>query len=493
MSLKLSGIEHSFGSNRVLKGVDFTIHSGEVHALLGMNGAGKSTVLQIIAGIHVPDQGEITVDDKPVSFTSPVDAMRAGITYLTQEVDRGLFPALTIHENFMVSLWNQEGQKFYNKKENRRRVASVFAQYGIDLDVDKLIRDCSLYEKQIVSLIRAISYNSKYILLDEPTAALDHREVAKLHQIIEKLKQEGIGFVLISHRLKEVFQIAERITVLRDGKVTLAKQVAETTIEEVVHAMTGDAELATQRKARDFRRQEVAFAVEQVKVAEHAAPLSCQVRAGEIVVVFGLLGSGKTHFAETLFGVHGQYEPVIHGVKRKIKSPQQAVKSGIAFIPEERGKQGIWKQYDIRSHLSLSFKGLIAKQKELAYSHQLIDLFAIQPQAPGYEVGSLSGGNQQKVAIAKWFGNKPRLLIFDEPMKGIDVAAKETIFQRIESFAEEGASVLYFTAEPDEALRIADRILVFSQGEIIAEVDPAQVGLEQLLDLAERGRKNAAS
>lgn len=489
MSLRLSGIEHSFGANRVLKGVDVTIRPGEVHALLGMNGAGKSTLLQIIAGIHVPDAGEITVDDRPVRFTSPIDALAAGIFYLSQEVDRGLFPALTVHENFMLSLWQKEGRTFFRRRQNRRRVASVFAQYDIDVDADKWIRDCSLYEKQIVSLMRAISSNSKYILLDEPTAALDHRQVAKLREIIEKLKQEGMGFVLISHRLQEVFQLAERITVLRDGKVTLQKRTADATTEEVVQAMTGGAALAAQRKARDFRREAVVFAAENVKVAKHAAPLSCHVRAGEIVVVFGLLGSGKTTLAETLFGVHGPYEPVIDGVKRSIKSPWQAVNCGIAFIPEERGKQGIWKQYDIRSHLSLAFKGWILKQKELAHSRQLIDLFAIQPQAPDYEVGALSGGNQQKVAIAKWFGHKPKLLIFDEPMKGIDVAAKETIFQRIEAFAEAGAGVLYFTAEPDEALRIADRIVVLAQGEIVAEVDPAHVGWEQLLDLAQEGEK----
>jgi len=491
MTLELKGIEHSFGTNQVLKGIDFTLQPGEVHALLGANGAGKSTLLQIIAGVYVPTKGELALEGKQVVFTSPSEALGLGITFLTQEVDRGLIPDLTIHENFMISLWGKEKQFLFNRKANRRRVADVFSRYGIDINVDKYIRECSIAEKQMVSIIRAISNDSKYILLDEPTAALDHVEVERLQQMMHRLKGEGIGFIFISHRLKEILQLADRVTVLRDGKAALEKQVDQTSIDEMISAMTGQAEALIERRAREKTVWEPHFSIEGLRVDKQAAPVSLTVGAGEIVAVFGLLGSGKTELAEKLFGANGSYQPAIGGQKRSIGSPSQAVKSGIAFIPEERGKHGVWKPYDIRSHLSLPFKGLISRKKENAFSSELIDLFTIQPQDPSYLVGSLSGGNQQKVAIAKWFGNKPTVMIFDEPMKGIDVSAKETIFQRIEAFASEGTSVLYFTAEPDEAIRIADRILVLSQGEIVQEVSPAEASLEQLLILAERRRDYA--
>ncbi len=493
MTLNLNDLEHSFGTNHVIKGIDFSIERGEVHALMGMNGAGKSTVLQIIAGIHRPSKGTISIDGQQVKFHSPSDALQHGIAFLSQEVDRGLVPNLTVHENFMMSLWGKERKVIFNRRENRRRVAGVFQQYGIELDVDKLIADCSIYEKQIISIIRAISHDSKYILLDEPTAALDYREAERLQSIVEKLKKEGIGFVFISHRMKEVFAMSDRVTVLRNGKTTLSKKVEETTIDEVVHMMTGDVQVTAKRKQEGREKSDHFFKVTNVKLFEQTAPISCEIHAGEIVVIFGLLGSGKTRFAETLFGARRKYELNDSGTKKVIDSPVRAVNEGIAFIPEERAKQGIWRAYDIRTHLSLSFNGMIAKKKEQSASRKLIDLFAVEPRNPDYEVGSLSGGNQQKVAIAKWFNRNPHFIILDEPMKGVDVSAKETIFQRIEGFADEGAAVLYFTSEPDEAIRIADRILIFSQCEIVEEVNPDHISMEQLLDLAERRKGHAAN
>jgi simple sugar transport system ATP-binding protein len=488
MTLVLRSIEHGFGAQKVLDRVTFAVAPGEVHALLGMNGAGKSTLLHLAAGVYIPQGGTVEIDRRPVAFRSPKEAAAAGIVFLTQEVDRGLVPALTVHENLTVGLLKDERRIGFSRRTNRLRAREMLRRFGLDWNVNRPVASLSIYEKQMLSIVRAVAGQAKYLLLDEPTASFDRKEAERFGQLIEELKRQGIGIVFVSHRMNEIFALSDRISVLRGGKLVLERKTGQTTLEEVVAAMTGGEASIRRRPYKEFEGPEQ-FAVRGLPLDPDAPGIGLGLKPGEIVVGFGLLGSGKTRLARALFGASKPYRALICGNERLIRGTRGAARQGLAFVPEERGKQGIWKRYDIRTHLALSFRGWIFKSREIAYARELIGAFAISPAIPSYKAGALSGGNQQKVAIAKWFARKPVLAIFDEPMKGIDVAAKETIFRMIESLADQGASILYLTAEPDDALRIADRIFVLSRRRIVAWMSSDKATAEMLLSVAERGEQ----
>ncbi|USB33713.1 sugar ABC transporter ATP-binding protein [Paenibacillus sp. YPG26] len=489
MTLKLHGISHDFGGGPVLQEADLAVHPGEVHALLGMNGAGKSTLMHIAAGLYSPLEGTVEINGERVVLEGPSDAVSKGVVFLTQEVDRGLVPQLSVHENLTVSLLRSERAFLFRKRLNRQRAAELLKEYGLVIDVDQPVSRLSLYEKQMLSIVRAVSNQAKYLLLDEPTAAFDRKEAERFYQVVRQLQEQGIGIVLISHKLHEVFSLADVITVLRGGKTVLQLPSRETTPEEVVEAMTGGESIIDRRARPSGEAAPIKFEVRELRLDEGHPGINLQIREGEILTVFGLLGSGKTELAEKLFGVRGSYKAGLMGEERRIGSTSEAVSNGIAFVPEERGRHGIWKREDIRTHLALSFRGLISKSRELRYSRDLIASFTIRPSSPSHLAGQLSGGNQQKVAIAKWFAAKRDLVIFDEPMKGIDVAAREAIFQMIESLANQGTSILYFTAEPDEALRISDRILILADRQIQGEYDPFDTTMDELLLAADKEAK----
>ncbi len=486
MTLALAGIHHGFGNHPVLHGVDFTVRRGEVHALLGMNGAGKSTLLHLAAGVYVPLRGTVLIDGQPCIFRSPGEAAARGIVFMAQEVDKGLVPQLPVHENLTAALLRREGRIWFEKRGNRERARELLREYGLEVEENRPAGTLSLYEKQMLSIIRAAAGHAKYLLLDEPTASFDRKEAEKFAAMVERLKAQGIGIVLISHRLHEVQRMADLVSVLRDGRTVLHSIAKETDIPQLVAAMSGEERGIGRRAGSSAGDNPVNFSVHGLRRSRQFPELSLSVRKSEIVVVFGHLGSGKTWLARSLFGAaKPSYRARIDGVEYTIASTRQAARRGIVLVPEERGKQGIWKREDIRDHLSLGFRGFILKRRETAYSERIIKAFDIRPASPGYKVGALSGGNQQKVAIAKWATGTPKVAIFDEPMKGIDAAAKETIFRKIEEWAASGVSVLYMTAEPDDALRIADRILVLSRNRFTAEFTAAEATPARLFEAAE--------
>lgn len=482
MSLRLDAISHDYGSGPVIDTVTVEVEPGSVHALLGMNGAGKSTLMHIAAGAFAPTSGRITIDGEAVELSKPGEAERRGVVLLAQEVDRALVPTMTVHENLTVALLRREGARRFSAAANRARATALLAEYGISLDVNRLASSLSIYEKQIVSLVRAVSADARYILLDEPTASFDRRESERFYAIVDALRASGIGMVFISHKLAEVFTLSDRISVLRGGRLVLESATAASTVDAVVEAMTGAVSRAGRRTPREAAGEPL-FVAEGLSLgaggadrADRAdrAPLSLRLGRGEIVVVFGLLASGKTSLARALFGFGRPYTADIGGTRVRIASPAQAARAGLAYVPEERRRHGVWAQESIGTHFSLQFSGLINRRRESAHATRLIADFAVHPQDQSHLAGRLSGGNQQKVAIAKWFGKQHRLALFDEPMKGIDVAAKEAIFQMIERTASGGTAVLYLTAEPDDALRIADRVLVLTRAGFVRELtDPA--------------------
>lgn len=471
-TLTLRGVTHDYGDGAVLQDVELSVTGGRVHALLGMNGAGKSTLVHIAAGFFEPSRGEISINGEPVRFADPADALRRGVALLAQEVDRALVPDATVHENLSAPSMVHEGQRFFSARANRRRARQMLERYGVDIDVNRRIDQLSLYEKQVLLLVRAASGNARFLFLDEPTSAFDAAETERFYGIVDSLTADGIGIVFISHRLGEVFRIADEISVLRGGRVALHAAISETSPERVVQAITGDL-AETHRKQRPQRVEHSVLKVRGLELGRGRAPFDLTLGAGEIIAVYGPLGSGKTALARTLFGLRRSYEGEIAGVSRRIRTAVDARRAGLALVPEERRTQGIWLDEHVRTHFALGFRGILRTKREREHAREVIDRYDVQPPRDTQLLRRMSGGNQQKVAIAKWTSFAGReVLILDEPMKGVDVAAKEAIFRSIEELAEAGVGVLYLTQEPDDALRIADRVLVLGRDGLVLD-EPA--------------------
>lgn len=482
MSLVLSGIRHDYGDGLVLRGVDLTVARGEVHALLGMNGAGKSTLVHIATGELRPTGGTLTIDDRPVSTSDPLAARRAGVILLAQEVDRALVADATVHENLTAGLLRRERSRAFSPRRNRERARAILARYGIDLDVDRPVFTLSLYEKQVLALARAAASDASYLLLDEPTSSFDAAETRRFYRIVRALQADGLGMVFISHRLDEVFEISDHLTVLRGGEVALAASTAETDVNTVVDTITGgSARLLRHARSTGDRPAEAGpagsaptrapvFTASEVQLGRGRPPVDLSVRAGEIVVVFGQLGTGKSTLARSIFGLSEPYRATVGREEITVHHPGDARRAGVALVPEERRHQALWLDEDVRTHLALGFSGIIHSRREAAHATGVSEAYDVQPRDIRQIVRRLSGGNQQKVAIAKWAGVADRrLLVLDEPMKGVDVGAKEAIFTAITQTAAAGVGVLYLTAEPDDALRIADRIMVFGRAGVVLD------------------------
>lgn len=484
-TLTLSSVGHDYGDGPVLRKVDLAVVGGQVHALLGMNGAGKSTLVHIAAGFFAPSQGAIAIDGVPVRLDGPGAAFQHGIALLAQEVDRGLVPDATVHENLTAGLLRREGTLGFSKRANRDRARAMLEQYAVDIDPDRQVDSLSLYEKQALSLVRAAATDARFLFLDEPTSAFDAAETERFYGIVDALKASGIGIVFISHRLPEVFRIADQVTVLRGGEVSLAAPIGDVTRETVVEAITGAA-ADIQRSDRPAIDRETVFSATGIDLGRGRAPFDLSIGAGEIVAAFGPLGAGKSALARTLFGLRGKVAATVAGKSVTIRTPERAAKLGLALVPEERRTQGLWLEESVQTHAALGFRGIIRRGRERAAAKEMIADYDVQPPRPEQLVRRLSGGNQQKVAVGKWAqGQGRRVLILDEPMKGVDVAAKEAIFRSIERLAASGIGVLYLTQEPDDALRIADRILVLGRSGLVLDRPAAAVTAVDLM-FAER-------
>ncbi|WP_242310281.1 sugar ABC transporter ATP-binding protein [Bacillus cereus group sp. BfR-BA-01331] len=485
MTFSLQNITHSYHiSTPVLENVSINIQKGKVHALLGMNGAGKSTLLKIATGEIQPVAGNIKIDNQSISFTSPRDAKKHGISFVTQEVDHGLIPGLSVLENVLIDHLAMQNKVLFSKSKLVSLAKQHLQTVQADLNVSEDVSNCSLHEKQLLLIARALSNNTNYLLLDEPTSSLGPKEVETFGQLLKDLTSKGIGIILISHRLSEIRNFADDVTILHNGKVAISEAITKVTDQQIVEAMTGK-QLTLPINRAPKRGNEELFKVQELPLHKDHSPLSLTVRKGETVVIYGLIGSGKTTLAETLFGTHHTYHAEIDGQTITIKTPRDAIKAKIALVPEERRKQGVFLSEDIISHTNLHQSGWRRKQTELNNATTAISSFSISPNDPKAFIHSLSGGNQQKVSIAKWHGFKPNLFLLDEPTKGVDIAAKQDIFQFIRNITDGGSSVIYFTGEQDEALHIADRIFILANGEFVGEYLPDELSPEQLLHLSE--------
>ena len=483
--LQLSGVSKSFAGIRVLKDVDFDVCPGEVHALMGENGAGKSTLIKIISGVHAPDEGGIIrIGDTQHKALSSRAAARAGIATVYQELL--LFPELSVAENVFLGHAPRTRLATLDWSLMRRQARQLLDSLdSYDLDVDAKVGTLSVANRQRVEIAKALSQNARVLIMDEPTAALADADVRRLMIVVKRLRERGVGIVYVSHKLPEVFELADRVTVLRDGALIGTHPIAEVTEQSLVAMMVGR-DIAQLFPKPVPNIGEVILRVKGLCFGDRVRDISFDLRRGEILGIAGLVGSGRTEMALTIFGITpataGSIE--LDGRVISISSPRQARDLGIAYVPEDRGLQGLVRPMNIAQNVSMAAlqrvtNGLFMRfAEEIRLAVEAIARLGIRARGPEQVVGQLSGGNQQKVVLGKWLATNPRILIMDEPTRGIDVGAKSEIHALMGKLAQEGMAIVMISSELSEVLGMADRVLVMNGGTSVATINRAEASPE---------------
>ncbi|MEK3730953.1 MULTISPECIES: sugar ABC transporter ATP-binding protein [Paenibacillus] len=492
MNIVMKNIHKAFGANRVLTGVDFDLREGEVHALMGENGAGKSTLMNILTGLHRLDEGTIVIDGKETYFGSPKEAEEKGVAFIHQELN--IWPEMTVLENLFIGKEMTSRFGFLNTKQMKALAKAQFEQLSVSVPLTQEAGECSVGQQQMIEIAKALMTDAKVIIMDEPTAALTEREIQKLFEVIDALRKQGVSIVYISHRMEEIFAICDRITVMRDGKTVDTQAIADTSFDEVVRKMVGR-ELTERYPARSPSPGEVVLEVKNLSAKGRFDNVSFAVRAGEIVGVSGLMGAGRTEIMRAIFGLDplDSGEIYMRGKKVAIRKPTDAVKHGIGFITEDRKDEGLVLDFSVRENMALtnlfsfSHNGFISSKKERDFVNTLVQRLQIKTHTTETAARNLSGGNQQKVVIAKWIGIGPSLLILDEPTRGVDIGAKREIYQLMNELTERGVAIIMVSSELPEVLGMSDRILVVHEGKITGEVDRSNATQEFIMTLATGG------
>ena len=488
--LDARGITKAFGGVHALAAVDLSLNEGEVHCLVGENGAGKSTLGKIIAGVISPDQGTVTLHGQPVEFRSPRDALARGITIVEQEL--ALVPAMTVAENALLGL----------RRYGRRHVRELVDRFALNLDVDARVEQLAASDQQKVEILRALARRARIVVMDEPTARLDDADSQNLLEIVRRLAENGTGVLLVSHFLGHVLGVADTITVLRNGHVAKSGPAVAETPESLVNAMLGRA--ATLDFPIKHPPAEDARNVLEVRGLAGAHPVddvSLTVRQGEIVGLAGLVGSGRTEVARMIFGADRRRAGQINFEGRPVtwSSTRRAIGQGVSYLPESRKDLGLFMQLSSQQNVTLthlgqvSRLGLLSAGKELAAVRPILEALGVQPADPGVKVGTLSGGNQQKVLFAKWLWQQPRLLIVDEPTRGVDVGAKFAIYEMLARLAREGLAILLISSELEEVVGLCHRVVVLSRGRSVATLGGDDVCESQILHAAFSNHQKPAS
>jgi rhamnose transport system ATP-binding protein len=488
--LSASGLFKSFEGVRALRGVSLGLHAGEVHALVGENGAGKSTLIKIVTGAERPDAGTLTVGGRAVAHMTPALARSLGVAAIYQQPS--LFPHLTVAENIALTLEAGSLWRRVRWPARRRRAAALLAQVGATIDPDRPAGTLSMPEQQIVEIAKAIGADARIVIMDEPTASLMDDEVRRLFEVIVLLRRQGAGVVYISHRLEEVFAVSDRVTVLRDGQTVATSPIAAIDRPELIRLMVG-------RPMTDvFPKRTIepgAVALELRHLSNRALGIrdvSLAVRCGEVLGIAGLVGSGRTELAETVFGLEPADggEILIKGEPVRIDSPSDAIRLGVGYVPEDRRQHGVVLEMPIAANATLaslqavSANGLIDRAAERRSAAEYVDRLRIKTPSVETEVGALSGGNQQKVALARWLSTRPDVLILDEPTQGVDVGAKAEIHGLIQDLAERGLAIVMISSELPEILGMSDRIAVMRAGRISGVLQRAEATQDAIIALA---------
>lgn len=492
--IEMSGIQKAFNGNVVLKDVQFQLADGEIHALMGENGAGKSTMMKILTGIYERDNGVIKVDGEEVHFKSPKEAEAKGIAVIHQELN--ILPDLTVAENLFLGNEQTIGMGIMKNKEMNKEAQRILSQLGLDIDVRMPAGALSVGKQQIIEIAKAMETKANVIIMDEPTAALTDREIQTLFKTIRKLQSEGVSFVYISHRMEEIFAICDRITILRDGEYVGVRTIKDTTFDEIVQMMVGR-ELGERFPGRTAAIGDVKLEVKGLTRQGLCEDIHFSVRKGEIVALAGLMGAGRTEVAQAIFGYRKMTkgELFIDGKAVKINNPREAKKRGIGFVTEDRKTQGLVVDFSIKENIAManfdktSKSGIIRASKEKSFVGKLVEKLGVKTPSAELPAKSLSGGNQQKVVIAKWLGIKPEILILDEPTRGVDIGAKKEIYQIMNDLAEQGVAILMISSELPEVIGMSDRVLVMHEGKITGEVAGDDMTQEKIMHYATGGDK----
>ena len=492
----MQNIYKSFGANNVLDNVDFTLATGEICALLGENGAGKSTLMNILGGVLQADSGKIVIDGEERAFLSPVDSLDAGIGFIHQELN--LINDLTIYENMFITHLQKKGA-FLDAKTMQEKTAELFAKMNITLDPRTMVRDLDASYKQIVEICRALMQEASIIIMDEPTTSLTEPEIQRVFAMMRTLREQGVGIIFISHKLGEVMEICDRYTVLRDGKMVAAGAVKDTDTKKLAAYMVGH-EVNTDVLTREIKLGDEVLRLEGLSDGKYFEDISLTVHAGEVLGVTGLLGDGRSELFQSVFGAMGKSytgKVTLGGREVHITNTYQALEEGIAYLPRNRKENAILKDMSIIDNGSIVELPKIKKHRffidfdkqDKLFSKQMEEL-RIKMGAKSDPITSLSGGNQQKVVLAKWLMCGPRALILDNPTQGVDVGAKEEIYGIIHRLATEGVAIIVLSSEAQEIIRVCDRSIVMFHGRQVGEVSGADMNEHNIMYLATGGKQN---
>lgn len=491
-AIELCGIKKAFNGVPVLEGFDFKVKKGEVHALVGGNGAGKSVAMKILTGIYKSDGGSIKIDGDPVTIGSMKDSESLGIRMIFQELS--LIPTLTVMENIFLNHEHRKNGLFLNQKKMREQALELIKNLEIDVNIDTPVENLEVGYCQLVEIAKALSVNAKIIVMDEPTASLSESETAMLFRIISVLKEKGVSVVYISHRMKEIFQIADSITVLRNGQFVISGETSKFTLDSLISHMMGKTTKNTFIwEDRDTpRSEEVLMQVENLSDGSILKNVSFSVKKGEVLGIAGLMGSGRTEILESLFGIRrpASGKVSINGKLVVIKNIRDAIKNKIALVPEDRRRQGLVLIHSVKNNIILSSLasyvkgGFISNRKIIKTANKYVEDLIIKTSSIDKVIQLLSGGNQQKVVISKWLNTDPDILLLDEPTAGVDVNAKGEIISIIRRFSEGGKSAILVTSELSELLAVCDRILVLRNGVITKTFFRSEIESEEVLQHA---------
>ena len=492
MNIKMTGINKSFGSNQVLKDAGFELTDGEVHALMGENGAGKSTLMKILTGVYTRDAGTVLVDGEEVVYRSPQEAEKAGIVFIYQEIN-ALFD-LTVEENMFMGKEITKKFGVCDKKAMREKAKEVMDKVGVSIPVDAIMSDLSVGQQQMIEICKALMVDAKVIIMDEPTAALTESETEGLFKVINSLRKKGVSIVYISHRMEEIFALCDRITILRDGQYIDTKPIKDLTMDDVVQMMIGR-EIGERFPKRDSKIGAEVLKVEGLTSGKLFHDVSFSVNAGEVLGVAGLMGAGRTEIMQAIFGnlKKDSGKIYIDGEEVIIKNPRQAIEAGIGFVTEDRKTEGLLLEKSIAENIEIanlgkvSKKGVLKKEKQDEIVNQGIEEFRVKCFGPWHECNNLSGGNQQKVVLAKWVYTDPKILILDEPTRGVDIGAKKEIYDVINKMAAKGVAVIMVSSELPEVLGMSDRIMVIREGEVRGILDGKDADQAKIMTLATGG------
>lgn len=487
--LEMKHVCKSFPGVKALQDVSLQVRAGEIHALLGENGAGKSTLIKVLGGIYIAEEGEIYIEGKKVTIGGVKDAQANGIAIIHQELV--LVPHMTVAENIFLGREHGKG-RFVNHESMIREAQTLLDQYQMNINAETLIKDLTIAQQQMVEIVKAISFNSRILVMDEPTSSISDKEVGFLFETMRTLTKKGVGIIYISHKMSELEEICDRVTVMRDGTYVGTKVVKETSKDELVAMMVGR-EL-TNYYTRDFSSSnEVILKCENISDGKMARGASFELRKGEIIGFAGLVGAGRSEVMKCIFGLtkNATGDIYMEGKKVQIKSPIDAVKYGIALVPENRKLEGLYKVQSVKFNSTIQvlkdfIKGIIVDQdKEEKITQDYIEMMSTKTPTQEQVIGNLSGGNQQKVMIGRWLATNPKVLILDEPTRGVDVGAKSEIYAIMNELAKQGMSIIMISSELPEILNMSDRIYVMREGKVRGCFNHSEgVTQEEIMQLA---------